>query len=814
MSEYVAPPADPALVPPACRNCRRAPLATVGALLRCAACGFIYPRRPHDTLVAARTADPDPPELARIAPNRVLRERYRLLRTLGRGAHGLAYYAEHEFLRLPCVVKLLLDGPTDPTDAAARRLRREAGIGRRITHPRLVRVIECDQVDGVWYFVRGFVPGVDLGAVATAGLRLVPDQAVATLRDAAAALHALHTEGVVHRDIKPENLLLTPDGLVFVADLGVATLTARASASTGASPAAGTLGYAAPETFESGRPPGPAADLYSLGAAAYHLLTGRAPFGDSVFRALVEAQAGAPEWPSDAAADTPVWLRAMVSRLLEPDPACRFASAADLLDALEVGAPSHTPPLEALPRSRTVGVALTPAGLCVLPFAVDGPRDDDWLGDALAEGLSRALGRAPQTYVVEAERALALAAADEFADEPPDARQRRTARLAGAARLVEGTVRRSGDTLAFRGAVIDAECGVRLEIAEQRGKLGEFTAFQHALYRAVAPRLALPAEPPAHAFRPTAFGALAHLVRARRAFARADHATALREAEAAAAQDPEFVEPLQLVGACYARLGRYDDAARQHHRQEALALERGDLRVLVEAQANLGVMHYFRGRYEDAVRFYAPAARRADELGLTAETAHICNNLGFALFRLGRAAEAEAAFRRAVAIHSTYGALAALIGPYNGLGNVLAEQGRHVDAREYYERARRLAEQVGDRTNVGVATMHLGRCDALVDRLDDAGHELAVALCILENARFWNGLARAYEYAADLDLRTGDYAAAVRCADKRIALARLHANAGMEAAAWRQRAAALDRCDQPLEAERSRAHAAALTPPA
>src|SRR5690606_10352965 len=148
----------------------------------------------------------------------------------------------------------------------------------------------------------------------------------------------------------------------------------------------------------------------------------------------------------------------------------------------------------------------------------------------------------------------------------------------------------------------------------------------------------------------------------------------------------------------------------------------------------------------------------------------------------GRLEEAEKAFLRAIETHRAYGGLTSLVGPYNGMGNVLAEAGRFQEARDYYQRALALAAETGDRTSVGTTHVHLGRCAAQEGRFADAKHELTMALNALEETRFWNGLARAYEVVTELHLQMGNCPEALRSVDKRIDVARQHANVRMEAA--------------------------------
>jgi tetratricopeptide (TPR) repeat protein len=264
--------------------------------------------------------------------------------------------------------------------------------------------------------------------------------------------------------------------------------------------------------------------------------------------------------------------------------------------------------------------------------------------------------------------------------------------------------------------------------------------------------------------------------------------------------DPEYPEAMGFVGVCYARMGQYDDAERQHRRQEVFGSQWHDDRLRVEALANLGVMYYFRSDYDAAGKHYAEAARLAGSLGLRVEQAQIWNNLGFVLFRQGRPAEAERAFLSAIEIHRAYGGLAFLANPYNGMGNVQVEQGRFDEGRWYYQHALVIATEMGDRATIGSTHMHLGRCAASQQRFTEAKDEFTMALNAFEETRFSTALARAYEYMTDINLQLGDYDEAICCADKRVSLARQHANARMEAAAWMQKAESLKRAGRTEEA--------------
>ncbi len=759
-------------------------------IARCTACGFVLPT-------------PDSPATAKqerlrvmpaVAPNGLLRGRYRLTARLGAGAHGVTYLAEHEYLRHPCVVKILPHHAGDSADRAVRRLREEARAGFRVHDARVVRVLDCDVVRGVWYFVMEYVDGVNLATLVQQRQRVNWRQAVHIASDVTRGLRAIHNAGILHRDVKPGNLMLGVDGRVRVADLGVARLNDhRNREGISAADAVGSLAYTAPEVFEPGRAVDARSDLYALGATMYHLMVGRLPHdARHVFQRLVDVQCRPVRWPAEMCADTPSWVIELILKLLAIEPDDRFASADELLSAMripeeEVGPVAGTPRVD----------AWQPRGIVVLPFENDGGLpDDDWIGHAIANYLTRALGELPDLYVADTDALLKLLKQTGIPEHDRDLGVVvGAAQKVGAGTVISGQFARSADCVSLDLTASRAgENGQTRAVA--RVHLDEDLASLARLERELLLRLArtlgykrTPDDAPAEA----ALEVRERFTRGHQAFLSGAYEEAIARAEEALLLDPEFIEAVGFIGVCLARLGRYDQADQQHNKQAELARQLDDARRETEALANLGVMNYFRGRYEAAQAQFTEAATKAERLRLDTEAAQIYNNLGFVLYRLGRLEEAEEVFERAVDTHRRHGALTSLVAPYNGLGNVLAEQQRYDEARAYYRRALTLATELGDRPVVGTTHMHLGRCAARQGHFADAKHEFTMALNVLEEIRFWNGLARAYEYIADMNLQLGNLDEAVRCADRRIELSQQHANTRMEAKAWRQKAEALRR---------------------
>jgi formylglycine-generating enzyme required for sulfatase activity/serine/threonine protein kinase len=341
---------------------------------------------------------------------------YRLLGKLGEGGMGVVHLARQEGLgRLVALKMLPLDAAQDAV--AVARFEREIAALSRCDHPNVVKIHASGEAQGTRYYAMELVEGADLaeiaaalpgagdfdGAVASASERVRrakadafthvptlprgeapgprpkdrPRRLAALFRDAARAVHHLHEVGVIHRDLKPGNLMVTAaDHRVVVMDLGLAALgDASRSITRDRSALLGTLRYMPPEQLQRNLVAlDRRADVYSLGATLYELVTDRKFFdGDSEARLLGQVLRETPVPAERAGRGVPRDLSVIIQKATEKDPARRYESAAALaadLDAFLGGRPiaARAPTLVyvlrlAIARNRALAAALAAAAL-------------------------------------------------------------------------------------------------------------------------------------------------------------------------------------------------------------------------------------------------------------------------------------------------------------------------------------------------------------------------------------------------------------------------------------------------------------------
>ncbi len=259
---------------------------------------------------------------------------YVMREVIGRGAMGSVYKAQHQALGRVCAVKVLPKAfARDPS--FVERFRREGRAAAAMNHPNVIQVFDVGEDKGYSYIVMEYVQGETLGERLRRGGALPPDAALGLLKQTAVALGAAHALGIVHRDIKPGNILIATDGVAKVADFGLAKRSGVDIDVTAPGSRLGTPMYMSPEVAQ-GQPADARSDLYSLGATFYYALTGSYPFDAPSAAAVVAKVLNDEPPPLDTAAPhVPPVLRRAVHRLMAKDPAQRYQTAQQLIDALE-----------------------------------------------------------------------------------------------------------------------------------------------------------------------------------------------------------------------------------------------------------------------------------------------------------------------------------------------------------------------------------------------------------------------------------------------------------------------------------------------
>jgi serine/threonine-protein kinase len=397
---------------------------------------------------------------------------YTVQRELTRGGMSRVFVATETALDRTVVIKVI--SPELAAGVSASRFAREIRLAASLQQANIVPLLSAGESAGLPYYTMPFVAGLSLrDRLNKVGSLPIPE-ALSVLRDVARALAYAHERGVVHRDIKPDNVLLS-GGAAVVTDFGIAkALTAARTEAhdatiTQAGSGVGTPAYMAPEQAAGDPGLDHRADVYAFGCLAYEVLAGETPFhGRPMHQMLAAHFAEAAPAVTARRADTPAGLANLVAECLEKDPGRRPQSGAELVQRLENVA--STPAVPVIVRPRKIGQRAIAAGaatvltiavvayavfrmsaatgdaasartLAVLPFAnVGGDSAQEYFADGLTDELSTALGKVPGIQIAARSSAYRYKGRRDL-----DART--VGRVLGAAYVVQGTVRREGDSI-------------------------------------------------------------------------------------------------------------------------------------------------------------------------------------------------------------------------------------------------------------------------------------------------------------------------------------------------------------------------------
>jgi serine/threonine-protein kinase len=259
---------------------------------------------------------------------------FRLLARLGQGSMGTVYRARQCSLGRDVALKVLAKDLVG-RPGFVQRFQREARLMTRLDHLHIIRCYAVGESHGFHYLAMEYAGGGNVQTWLERLGRLDVGDALHIALACARALGYAHEQGMVHRDVKPDNLLLTADGIVKLADLGLAKAGDEGVDLTQTGIGIGTPLYAAPEQARNAKQADARSDLYALGGVLYHLLAGRPPFGGGNFLEVIQAKERGKLVPlRRLRPEVPAVLDETVARLLARQPEQRYQSCEELIEDL------------------------------------------------------------------------------------------------------------------------------------------------------------------------------------------------------------------------------------------------------------------------------------------------------------------------------------------------------------------------------------------------------------------------------------------------------------------------------------------------
>ena len=725
---------------------------------------------------------------------------YKILDRIGAGGMGEVYRARDTRLGRTVAIKVLKAEVADDPVRRARFLQ-EARATASLSHPNIAALYEIGEDQDQLFLVFEYVPGETLKNV-IAGRPLNPRRAVDLAVQIADALADAHAEGIVHRDIKCDNIIVTPKGNAKILDFGLATWTASGAErdfaaqaatmmNTAAGTTLGTVAYMSPEQA-LGEQVDHRTDIFSLGIVIFEMLTGRLPFTGTTSTALALqiVQAPAPV-PSTINRSLPPELDAIVGKAMAKSLEQRYASAATLSAELrsvgaildvrsdtQEAAAAFMPPQPA-PRSiggwiamllvlaalggaawyergpikqlwrRTLGPPPAPV-IAIVPFDTD--PSQTFFADGLAEDLTTRLGQTPGLRVI------GRSAAREYRGRQP----RDVARELGAAVVLAGSVRPSGDTVKVSLELIDPLDGTAIWSAQYTREVKDIFAVQAQVAGEVAQALRLKLQP-----TPASARAASRLVdpRAYDLYLRGRQAAADRRLSDAVALFDQAIAADAGLGEAFAGLtealhlqisyGEAPDDAAHRDRLEAAA------RRAYEVDPDLPQANVAMGLISASLADALKHERRAIELDSSyAEAYHL---VGDAIDDFDPE-RALAFFRKSLALDSRYDV------NHTAIAGDLAQLGRADEAESELKAAAR----------TGRGSWMVARARALSDLQNGRYPEAVTGLAAMPDVRstpYWAALVTAMRQAGRTDEALSEASALVarfpQDCDARVVLAAL-----------------------------------------
>ena len=792
--------------------------------------------------------------------------RFRISERLGQGGMGEVYRAEDTKLKRTVALKRL--APALRADSLYRhRFLEEAERASRFTDSHVAAVYDVLEEKGEIFLILEYVEGQNLRQRLRQPLSL--DEFFTIAIQCAEALVSAHKQGIVHCDIKPENIMLTSEGQVKILDFGVAKHLPRSDQSSTVDRSgtfAGTPAYMSPEVLLEQAPDG-RADVFSLGVVAYEVLTGQHPFMAPSFVATTDRIRR--ETPASIRIFNPAVseeLETLVNKAMAKDPAQRYASAQELLDALRrvhqgLGASGLSPAVpdrvQPSPRRRAwlwaavlIVAALlsaavyrqsksgrrlnligssTPVELAVLPFT---PMSDDPSSKAFGNGLTETL--TAKLTQLSGSHPLQIVPTSEIRSEGVTSVEQ-ARKTFGVGLVLEGSLHGSGNQVRVTYTLVDAKANRQLDAQTFDADISDAFAVEDRVVEGTLRMLGLSIQSndrvvlAAHGTSdPSAYD---QFLRGR-GYLLDYHKhenidSAISAFNRALTLDPKYAQAYAGLGKAYwlgyeERQGGTDwlEKARSACNQ---AIANGP--KLAEAYACLGNVYLATGEYEKAVAQF----QTATTLGPTSDDAF--RGLAEAYGKLRKPAEAEATYRKAISLRPQYWA------GYSALGVFYWQQGRYDDAAKMFQEVISLSpDNYRGYSDLGAMYVEKGQYPEAISVLEKsvARRPNAAAYNNLGNAYFsmrkfeesandfaeglkfektywlsWGNLGDAYYWAPGMRSQAGDaYREAIRLVDEK-----LHTDP-RDARAWAFRATYQAMTDNKTEAMASLQKALSLDPAA
>jgi serine/threonine protein kinase/tetratricopeptide (TPR) repeat protein len=587
-----------------------------------------------------------------------LADRYAIEREVGRGGMATVYLAHDVRHHRPVAVKVL--HPHLALSLGPDRFLREIQIAARLQHPHIVPLYDSGQSGDVLYYVMPFIDGESLRQRLQREHRLPLDDAVHLARSVASALDYAHRHQIVHRDIKPENVMLH-DGEAMVTDFGIAKAVSVAASDnlTQTGTAVGTPAYMSPEQASGEADLDGRSDIYSLGAMLYEMVGGVTPFTGATMQAIIARLFTDPVPSLQLQRDeTPEWLDAAVLKALAKRPADRYATAAQLAQALTPPAGGTTPP------GMPAGTGATKS-IAVLPFVnMSADPENEYFTDGIAEEIINALTKINALRVASRTSSFAFKGKSEDISE--------IGRKLKVSTVLEGGVRKAGNRLRVTAQLVSVADGSNLWSERYDRQLEDVFAIQDEIAGNIVRALRVvlsPEEKRAIEKAPTEnVQAYEYYLRGRQFFhqwSRTGIQHARRMFERAIEIDPKYATAYAGIADCCSFLYMYWDGSKANLEGADTASAKA-----LEVDPDLAEAHASRGFALSLKRDYAGARREFERaIGLNPKLYEVYYFFARACMQEGNVEEAARHFAQAAQVRpEDYQALLLMVGPLRRLG--------------------------------------------------------------------------------------------------------------------------------------------------